>query len=114
MDTYIGYKIYKDNLNRVLYAEIANWCNETQEAMIVDEGDFFEVVKIAPPSEYELLEEERADLEAWLSAHDYIGIKIATGRATVDEYAKEIEEMKKKAERINEIDRLLAGDSVID
>ena len=53
-------------------------------------------------------------LEQWLRDHDYIGIKIATGRATVEEYAEEIEEMKRKAERINEINRLLASDSVID
>ena len=50
---------------------------------------------------------EKSDLEAWLSAHDYIGTKIATGRATVEEYVTEIEEMTEKAERINEIDRLL-------
>lgn len=50
---------------------------------------------------------EKAELEKWLKEHDYIGIKIATGRATVEEYATEIEEMKEKAERINEIDRLL-------
>ena len=51
--------------------------------------------------------EEKAQLESWLKAHDYIGTKIATGRATVEEYATEIEEMKEKAERINEIDKLL-------
>ena len=50
---------------------------------------------------------EKAELESWLKNHDYIGTKIATGRATVEEYATEIEEMKEKAERINEIDRLL-------
>lgn len=65
-------------------------------------------------SENELLEREKTVLEQWLRDHDYIGIKIATGRATVEEYAEEIEEMKKKADRINEIDRLLASGSVID
>ena len=53
------------------------------------------------------LVEEKAQLETWLKEHDYIGTKIATGRATVEDYATEIEEMKEKAERINEIDRLL-------
>ena len=53
------------------------------------------------------LVEEKAQLETWLKEHDYIGTKIATGRATVEEYAIEIEEMTEKAERINEIDRLL-------
>ena len=50
---------------------------------------------------------EKAELEAWLKAHDYIGTKIATGRATVEEYSTEIAKMIEKAERINEIDRLL-------
>ena len=63
------------------------------------------------PTEEELkrqaLVEEKAQLETWLKGHDYIGTKIATGRATVDDYATEIAEMTEKAERINEIDRLL-------
>ena len=63
------------------------------------------------PTEEELrrqaLQSEKAELEAWLSAHDYIGVKIATGRATIEEYATEIEEMTEKAERINEIDAIL-------
>ena len=63
------------------------------------------------PTEEELrrqaLVEEKAELEAWLSAHDYIGVKIATGRATIDDYAVEIALMTEKAERINEIDAML-------
>ena len=63
------------------------------------------------PTEEELrkqsLQAEKAGLEIWLKEHDYIGTKIATGRATVEEYATEIEEMTEKAERINEIDKLL-------
>ena len=63
------------------------------------------------PTEEELrrqaLQTEKVELEAWLSAHDYIGVKIATGRATVEEYANEIAEMTEKANRINEINDLL-------
>ena len=63
------------------------------------------------PTEEELrkqaLQTEKAELEAWLSAHDYIGVKIATKRATIEEYAIEIEEMTEKANRINEINELL-------
>ena len=63
------------------------------------------------PTEEELrrqaLQSEKADLEAWLKAHDYIGVKIATGRATIEEYANEIAEMTEKANRINEIDSIL-------
>ena len=70
-------------------------------------------IYVEPPklTEQELirqaLQTEKADLEAWLKAHDYIGVKIATGRATIEEYATEIEDMTEKAERINEIDKLL-------
>lgn len=63
------------------------------------------------PTEEELrkqaLQSEKAELEAWLSAHDYIGVKIATGRASIEEYADEIALMTEKAERINEIDAML-------
>ena len=63
------------------------------------------------PTEEELkrqsLVEEKAQLETWLKAHDYIGTKIATGRATIAEYSDIIAEMTEKAERINEIDKLL-------
>lgn len=50
---------------------------------------------------------EKEELEQWLRDHDYIGTKIATGRATVEEYADEIAEMTVKANRINEIDEEL-------
>ena len=63
------------------------------------------------PTEEELrrqaLQTEKAELEAWLKAHDYIGVKIATGRATVEEYETEIAEMTEKANRINEINSIL-------
>ena len=63
------------------------------------------------PTEEELrrqaLQSEKAELETWLKAHDYIGVKIATGRATVEEYATEIAEMTDKANRINEIEAIL-------
>lgn len=110
----IGTRIYKPVNDWAEYTKCANWCNYTQQGMIVDKGDYYECVPIPEPSENELLEREKAELEQWLRDHDYIGIKIATGRATVEEYANEIEEMKQKADRINEIDRLLASGSVID
>lgn len=56
------------------------------------------------------LEKELHDLRVWLSRHDYIGIKIATGRATAADYAVEIEHMRQSAERITEIEELLRGE----
>ena len=68
-------------------------------------------VEPTKPTEEELrkraLQSEKAELEVWLKAHDYIGVKIATGRATIEEYADEIALMTEKAERINEIKALL-------
>ena len=65
------------------------------------------------PTEEELrrqaLVEEKTQLETWLKEHDYIGTKIATGRATVEEYSTEIAEMTEKASRINEIDLELSS-----
>ena len=70
-------------------------------------------VEPTEPTEEEIrkrnLLNEKAELETWLKEHDYIGTKIATGRATVEEYATEIAEMSEKANRINEIDRELSS-----
>ena len=76
--------------------------------LVLDETKLSEIIakEEQDKTKQELLS-EKAQLETWLSEHDYIGTKIATGRATVEEYATEIEEMTEKAERINEIDRLL-------
>ena len=49
------------------------------------------------------LSNEYEELEVWMRQHDYVGVKIATGRATIEEYADVIAEMKEKANRINEI-----------
>ena len=76
--------------------------------LVLDEIKLSEIIakEEQDKTKQELLS-EKAQLETWLKEHDYIGTKIATGRATVEEYATEIAEMTEKAERINEIDRLL-------
>lgn len=53
------------------------------------------------------LSSEKQELEQWLRKHDYIGVKVATGRATISDYQEEIALMNIKANRINEIDKLL-------
>lgn len=91
------------------YSQLADYCN-ANGLVIEDKGEYYEaVLPPAPPepTERELLERERATLQAWLNAHDYIGTKIATGRATIEEYAEEIAEMRVKADRIDEIRSLL-------
>ena len=79
-----------------------------KHTLVLDETKLSETIakEEQDKTKQELLS-EKAQLETWLKEHDYIGTKIATGRATVKEYATEIEEMTEKAERINEIDRLL-------
>ena len=72
--------------------------------LVLDEA---KIGRIKAEEEKSKLIAEKANLEAWLRNHDYIGVKIATGRATVEEYATEISEMTEKANRINEIDSIL-------
>ena len=72
--------------------------------LVLDEA---KVSRLKAKEEKAKLTEEKAELEAWLSTHDYRGTKRATKRATVEEYATEIKEMTKKAERINEINSIL-------
>lgn len=88
------------------------WVIDIPRVEAVEEHDEIEDILVyIPYTEEELtrmnLHTEKAELEAWLSAHDYIGVKIATGRATIDDYADEIALMTEKANRINEIDKLL-------
>lgn len=72
--------------------------------LILDKNKLVELEALKEKDE---LLKEKAELELWLSSHDYIGTKIATGRATIEDYATEIEEMTEKASRINEINKKL-------
>ena len=88
------------------------WVVDVPKTEGVEEHDETEEILIyVPYTENEMkviaLKEERNQLEDWLKDHDYIGTKIATGRATAEEYATAIEEMTVKANRINEIDEEL-------
>lgn len=60
------------------------------------------------PTEEELAEQARLNeiyqCKARLRELDYIGVKIATGRATIDEYTEQIAEMQRLADRINELE----------
>ena len=47
------------------------------------------------------------ELKRLLSNYDYIGTKIATGRATKEEYATEIQQMIEWANEINQLERYL-------
>lgn len=46
----IGKKFYKDNYNIEEYYTAAEWCNSTQQGVIEDKGEYYEVVEISAPS----------------------------------------------------------------
>lgn len=82
---------------------------DIEDVKVYCEANPDKVLTEHPLAERVFLQEERNFLDQWLHDHDYIGTKIATGRATPEEYEAEIAEMTAKAERINEIDAILNG-----
>ena len=78
--------------------------SEAYDETVSEAYDDIESIGIyIPYTQKELLERELDGCREWLEAHDYIGVKIATGRATVDEYETEIAEMAVRADRINQL-----------
>lgn len=53
------------------YSELAQWCN-SNNAMIVDRGDYYEAVPVPEPSEEELARFVRGNRDAKLSETDYL------------------------------------------
>lgn len=83
---------------------------EPYDEIIKEAYDHEERIKVyVPYTKREILELEKASIEKWLKDHDYIGVKIATGRSTIEEYTSEIAEMNIKAARLNEVEELLAN-----
>ena len=98
--------------------EAAAWCNQRGDCYITeldtaaDGTRRFQIVAIPEPTEAEktlaAYQAELQEKQAWLSAHDYIGTKIATGRATTEDYADEIATMTEYAARVEELRTLIA------
>lgn len=61
------------------------------------------------PTPKELVQQELMQTKYELSQLDYIGVKIATGRATKEEYAKEIQKMNELAAKVDELNEQLAN-----
>lgn len=55
------------------------------------------------PTELDKKRRELWEAEEWLRQHDYVGIKITTGRATIEEYADVIAEMNVKAKTVEDL-----------
>lgn len=74
----------------------------------ITEQEFNELSKPKEPTaEQKALREKNAriaELRAKLKELDYIGVKIATGRATREEYSQEIARMREYAAEINRLE----------
>lgn len=103
---YENWKILKSELphREKEYAEVAQWCNESGQYMIEDDGTYYNVVKISEPTEEEIKAARIAKLKANLSATDYVVIKIAEGVATKKEYADVIAQRQAWREEINQLE----------
>lgn len=87
----IGTKYYKPVATEeecAAYNVAVNWCNSTQQGYIEDKGDYYEVVKISPPSQEELNAMEIERLKAELASTDYKCLKYVDGALTDEEYAE--------------------------
>lgn len=77
---------------------------ETEPIKLTDE----QKAEIEKQEKIRGLENQISNIDTEFKALDYIGIKIATGRATIDEYKPEIEKMTELADKKNELETELA------
>jgi hypothetical protein len=59
----VGTRITKPVIDWLEYSQAARWCNNNH-AMIIDKGDYYEIVAIPEPSFDELKETKRAEIAA--------------------------------------------------
>lgn len=79
------------------YAKAAEYCNESQKAVIEDKGDYFEVVAWEPP------DDSRDRALSFLSKTDNYALRLATGEAKESDWSEAwncsfAEIMRKRAE----------------
>ncbi len=63
----IGTKFYKHNFDDMDYQNAADWC-DLNKAMIVDRGEYYEVVAIPEPTLEELKADKLAKIDDWTAA----------------------------------------------
>lgn len=68
------------------YTEAAAWCN-TNNAMIEDKGDYYEVVAIPAPTTEEIAAQARSQRDALIASTDYL---MATDYPLTDEKRQEL------------------------
>lgn len=98
--------------NKFIYVdELPKYDMYRQILKVVDEKLMIVDLEISPEREKVIRRIEISNeinlLKQKLRDYDYIGVKIATGRATIEEYSKQIEEMNIWADRINELEETL-------
>lgn len=84
---YIGMRFDKTGYNGDQYTAAARWCNETQLARIVDQGDYYEVVEIPAPTFDDLKAAKYAEIAAARYAAEtggctINGVTVATDRGS--------------------------------
>lgn len=84
----INTKFYKEFLNDDAYFQAAIWCNENG-AMIVDQGDYYEVVEIPAPPLEEVKAAKIAELKASRDAAEIEPIEHNGNRFDYDEQARD-------------------------
>lgn len=123
IDEYLhGTDEISENEYESIYMAVAEKCNESGEYTIDCFNGRYTVRKISEieqihyeamsddeKAEYDLqktrydLEVELTKCEKELKGLDYIGVKIATGRATIENYVNEIQRMNELAKRVEDI-----------
>lgn len=102
---YKNWKILKSELNEKQeeYSKVAQWCNESGQYHIEEQGEYYTVAKNAEPTEEEIKQARIAELKQKLAETDYIVIKIAEDEATTEEYAGVLAKRKAWRAEINEL-----------
>lgn len=103
---YENWKMLKSELphREKEYTDVAQWCNESGQYHIEEQGKYYAVVKNDEPTEEKIKAARIAELKANLSATDYVVIKIAEGAATTEEYTDIIAQRQAWREEINQLE----------
>ena len=109
MTDYSNWKILKTYLpeKQEEYTAVAEWCNESGQYHIEEQGDYYAVVKNPAPTEEEIKAARISELKAFLASTDYAVIKIAEGAATPEEYADVIAQRQAWRAEINELENIV-------
>lgn len=75
--SYENWKILKSEIdnNYNEYADVAQWCNDSGEYRIEEQGEYYAVAKNPEPTEEEVKQRRIAELKEQLNATDYKIIK---------------------------------------